>query len=197
MAIQLYKRLDVDFEDKRKRLEVSDQDDLSARLSRCTNNLCKGCVAGVYITTNESKADESISQLMQKPRIAHACHIGFSGWHNFDIMAARHSEYGLICDFNPNNKKFIEATLLGLKKTKSREEFIEVIGFGCDKIFQGGIDFFSPNMSSELDGEDKILLPSEEISRDATKERSWLFSDESFNYIKELAVHGRITREIA
>ena len=52
MAIKLYRSLDVDFKNKIQSLESSDPDNLSNRMRRCTNNVCQGCVAGVYITTN-------------------------------------------------------------------------------------------------------------------------------------------------
>ena len=192
MAIELYQPLDADFKSKIQTLESPDQDNLHNRILRCTNNMSQGCIAGVYITTNESNVDESRIALVRKPKIAHACHIGFSGWHNFDIMASRHSEYGLICDFNPNNKKFIEMTLFALKSTRSRKEFLEKMMMATDRIAQV-FDFFSPNVSKNFDGYEELLLPSEEILSNARQEGSWLFSDGAFNYIKQLALDDKIT----
>lgn len=115
-------------------------------------------------------------------------HIGFSGWHNFNIMVQRRSEFGLIVDFNPRNECLVKLTLQLLKQVKSRDKFISRMKIGLDGLSAQYYDFFSVNV-----GEDTgKITPSEEITKEIGLKDGWLSNDESFRHIQNLALQGRI-----
>ena len=161
---------------------------INSMLYACSHPELKNSLAGVYITTNETEVEKSRQALSKKPINPIGCHIGFSGWHNFNIMATRRSQAGLIVDYNPNNKVFIELTILCLKNTSSRLEFLKMAKDACSKIQKNHPDFFSPNINPTR----FQLSPEEEIEAESTLECSWLSSDTSFAHIQNLAHHERI-----
>lgn len=81
--------------------------------------------AGVYINTNEHGVKHIFDQMDSLDRVPESIHIGFSGWHNFDIMARRESSRAIICDINPENALFMHYTLKYLIRCNSKNEFIE------------------------------------------------------------------------
>jgi|GEM_PF-2013893 len=171
-------------------------EDLNSNLQGCSNEFCNGCTVGVYLTTNEDDTETTWRKLSSLPRSAHRCHIGFSGLHNFDIMAARSSEYGLICDFNPNNKKFMDAVISAVQLENSRERFIEKLEKVIKCIHEINPHFFSVNVSEEDSNDDAILEwgnPAIDFKKQTTKPTSWLYNDERFKHIQDMAKAGRIT----
>ena len=159
---------------------------LSKRLRAWNDPDCKREIVGVCITTNEEGSKEIREILKQTPPVPKSCHIGFSGWYNFDIMAVRRSTYGLICDCNPNNKVFIEKTLEILRNTPSRRSFVnQMARFVSWQDLYGG-RHFSPNPNRTA------LNVEEEVKNELTREGSWLESDETFHYIRGLAMEDRI-----
>jgi hypothetical protein len=165
---------------------------LSRRLRDLSNESCSGKVIGVYITSNEAGIEEARRVLKDTPKVQGGCHIGFSGWHNLDIMAERRSDHGLICDFNSDNKRFIEKTLTVLKGAETREGFAREMVRTVQKIEQ----VFSKNLrdrglmapppfSPPLDG--VLFDTKDEIRNELQREGSWLAKEESFQYIKSLA----------
>lgn len=156
------------------------EDPLSKRLRSFHSDEVHGEVAGVYITTNEVVPESVISHLARKTLVPNCCHIGFSGWHNFDIMALRHSAYGLLCDFNPHEREFLLFTLRTLKESSSKESFArKMIAYArtCHYAISYNFDFADPI---------------KEIAAELSREGSWLSSDESFHYIQELAMKDKI-----
>lgn len=159
------------------------EDPLSKRLRRFNDSNCHGSICGAYITTNELGLEEVMSFLMKTSRVVEGFHIGFSGWYNFDVMAARRSGRGLICDFNPDNKKFIERTLQILRTSSSRESFVKAMMEFAEG--RNGI-YFSPNDRPECIGAEN------EIRQELYRKGSWLFTEEAFNHIKNLAMSDKI-----
>lgn len=152
---------------------------LCTRIRSFNNDSCNDSVIGVYITTNEVGLETTNSVLRSHPRKPLSCHIGFSGWYNFDLMALRKSSYGIICDFNPQNRRFIEKTVQLLRESPSRQLFIAKL----TKFLQGDRSIeFSPNVTRSP------INPVDEINEELTRNGSWLCNDESFLYIRSLAM---------
>lgn len=145
---------------------------------------CAGIIHGIYLTTNESGLEETKDFLTKTPQINQGCHIGCAGWHNFDIMVLRKSAYGLILDFNPENKKLMEETLTILKESTTREIFVEKMGDYLDKKLMK----FCP----KVDAVKGTLTAKEEMMVEFKREGSWLAKEESYDYIRKLALKDKI-----
>ncbi|MBS4167892.1 hypothetical protein [Parachlamydia sp. AcF125] len=158
------------------------------KITLLNNFNLKGRIGGVYISTNESNTKKSSEFLSTYPSTLTRCHVGFSGWHNLDIIAIRRSDMGVICDFNPQNKIFLEQTLECLLRSESREEFVK----SMRKYVKESAITFSPNVSDEFREYKKGYSPGEEIRRELAREGSWLSSDAQFQYVKNLADEGKI-----
>ena len=79
---------------------------LVEKLRQFNNAGQQGQVNGLYVLTNEKRLDETRTVLQGHPRPEKkTIHIGCAGWHNFDIIAARKSDYGLIVDFQSTQCK--------------------------------------------------------------------------------------------
>lgn len=131
----------------------------------------------VFITTNEVGVEKTTSALSLHEKKVNVVHVGFSGLHNFDIMVSRRSAYGLICDISPNNKRFVDYSLEVIKSSENRQVFIEKIAEYVENNKYAFTCIFS-----------KL----KELQKEFSREGSWLFSDESFAYIKKLASDGKI-----
>ncbi|MDR3503198.1 MAG: hypothetical protein P4L79_11530 [Legionella sp.] len=162
--------------------------------------------AGVYINTNEHRVKPIFDQVSSFPRIPESIHIGFSGWHNFDIMSQRESSRGIICDINPENALFMHYTLKYLIGCSTRDEFIEKMTQfvkknkydGSRTNFEKNPDLhfvkpksikFSLNISEEYP---EHFAVTEEIALEQQRETSWLFTDERYHYIRNLALTDKI-----
>lgn len=176
----------------------TEQDPISRRIRKIDDRSCKGSVIGVYIGTNETGLGDVRKILLGTPKVNGGCHIGFSGMHNFDIMAMRKSEYGIICDFNPDNKRFLNLLVDLTKISPNRESFVKkLIAFikenekvASKELFQSpslprSSITFSLNVDSMLD-------PDQEVAGELYREGSWLSTDEGFATIKEMALKDKI-----
>lgn len=135
----------------------------------------------VFITTNESGVQDVASKLSEMKKKVKAVHVGFSGLYNFDLIVHRHSSYGLICDINPDNKRFVDHTLEVVKECDTRSEFMQKI-LPYIQENQKAFSHFSPTRSfSSLSLEEKV-----------SREGGWLSSDDSYAYIRGLAKAGKI-----
>jgi len=157
---------------------------LTQEIEELSNKKMNGDLAGVYITTNESNPLETQEILKKHPIKVNSCHIGFSGWHNLDIMAERHSSYGVICDFNPKNALLLEETLRLVRLSESREEFLKKMGPYLEKNRR----VFSPNIANG----GICVCPFEETNRQLDTPGSWLSSDRSYQHIRRLALEDKV-----
>lgn len=162
-------------------------DPIIQKITHLTNFSVKGSVAGIYITSNEANFRKVQSQLSNEAPKDNACHIGFSGWYNFDVVATRKSSYAVVCDFNPQNQEFLAKTLHLLKKSTNREEFVNYM---VDYLDTSKISF-SPNLNDDMPEYSEGYSPQEEVRRELTRDGSWLASDETFEYIKSLAENDK------
>ncbi|WP_454783638.1 LIC_10091 family protein [Legionella sp. WA2024007413] len=183
-------------------LEIVKENPLSKRLRKLDNTSITHAPKyseGVYITTNEERSDVIAELLAEKPNTGGGCHIGFSGWHNLDIMALRRSSYGVICDHNPENAYFLSVTLNNLLKSNNREQFIEKMTrfvnthdfHRLSKKTESNLDNaikFSPNFRSDARCSD----PSDEIRDHLQVKTGWLANEERFQFIKFLAHNDKI-----
>ncbi len=166
---------------------------LSRKLRALNNPDCEGSICGVYLTSNESGVNEVRKALQKKPHVSNSCHIGFSGWHNFDIMSVRKSTYGLICDFNPDNRWFIQKTLQIVSTSSDRKECVEKLVCFIDKVKKDCLrNRFLPPFSPNIHPDFEYTTEEQEIRAELAREASWLGSDESFQYIKGLVMKDRI-----
>ena len=177
------------------------EDPLTKRLHTLNNasiTVPIGATFGVYITTNEEGQRAIAEQLTLTQPVSNGCHIGFSGWHNFDIMALRNSSRGIICDANPKNALFLHATLNILRNSASRDYFIsKMVEYVSN---QGNQDDKHPeNNSQSINFMVNYHLPAEsdspadEIKAHLLEQSGWLINDERFHHIKRLAETDKIT----
>ena len=165
------------------------EDPLSRRLRTLSDQSCSDEVVGVYITTNERGLEKARSILRQKPLQPQSCHIGFSGWYNLDIISLRKSTYGILCDFSPAQKSFLEQTFNVVKQSFTRQIFVEKMLAYLNSPAGSRITF-SPNFNR---GPIICSDQREEIKSELTQDGSWLSSDEGFKYIRNLVLKDKIS----
>lgn len=193
------------------RLGIKDirEDALSKRLRRFDNDkITMSNSNGIYINTNEHEVKATAVTLSQLPLIDHSCHIGFSGWHNFDIMAQRNSSRGIICDLNPENALFLSLVLFNIRQCNSRFEFIDKISHFINTNRYDGLRSnkdrepwlgtvnalsikFSLNVSEEPPYSQHYSIK-EEVPLELKRETSWLYTDARYEYIRKLALSDKI-----
>jgi hypothetical protein len=194
------------------RLPVSVKEDpISKRLRRFDNLELKAPLptySGVYINTNERGSADTAKVLAQIPLVTQPCHIGFSGWHNFDIMAQRLSARALICDINPENALFLSHVLKFAGLYNNRHEFVEQMSQFVKKNHYVGarknIDrepwlspiestsiSFSLNVNEEPPYDDHYSV-FEEVELELQRPTSWLFTDERYAHIRNLALTDKV-----
>ncbi|KTD49401.1 hypothetical protein Lrub_0500 [Legionella rubrilucens] len=163
--------------------------------------------SGVYINTNESGVVQTAQTLDLFPRVEGGVHVGFSGWHNFDIMAQRLSSRGLICDINPENTLFLATALKYVRQCEDQDAFIEKMTAFVKKYHYGGSRDtsrssvlgkikpksikFCLNVSDEPPYPDHFTVL-EEVDLERRRETSWLYTTERYKHIRTLAVTDKI-----
>jgi hypothetical protein len=171
---------------------------LSKLLRTFNDTSCNGDLGGVYITSNETGLFSTQKILLERPLPSNSCHVGFSGLHNFDIMAIRKSNYGLICDFNPHNKVLIEEALRLLRSTLDRQDFVnQMVLFINERneeartLHENGLSQNAMKFYRNLDS--FVCTEIDQIKNALIQEGSWLASDEAFQHIKMLAMEDKIS----
>ncbi|MFC7780518.1 LIC_10091 family protein [Legionella taurinensis] len=163
--------------------------------------------SGVYINTNESGVINTAQALDLLPRVEGGMHVGFSGWHNFDIMAQRLSSRGLICDINPENTLFLTTALKYVRQCEDKDAFIEKMTAFVKKYHYGGSRDtsrssvlgkiqtksikFCLNVSDEPPYPDHFTVL-EEVDLEKLRETSWLYTAERYKHIRTLAMTDKI-----
>lgn len=194
------RNVDIKFEKPQNQPVITfsrDEDSLSRELRALSDEHSVPVLDSVFLGTNEVDTAKSAEFLSSIPNQLGGCHIGFSGWHNFDIMVMRQSRLGVICDINPRNTLFLEA-MLGLVRTAENcQDFInkaiEYIHI-TDKLFK-----FSPNINDQDEFYKQIESLSDEVEAELRRPSSWLYEESRFEYIKKLALADKIalvTRDI-
>lgn len=138
---------------------------------------------GYYsVTLRETEGAQQVlydlnnNQKENRPRL----HLGWGSYRNLDIIAARNSEYAIICDVSLHQIEMWYLTLSVLRQTKSPKEFIELF---CSLTRKNPRPRFP--LKSGLSFQDWFYL-------DINREMSWLNDVDSFLHIKNLATEQKI-----
>lgn len=160
-------------------------DGFTKYVNKLSSNKVNGSVVGVYIGTNETNRKGTFDCLGSSVASSDSCHIGFSSWFNFDIIAKRRSCRAVLIDFNPNTTAFMVKTLDCVVSSNNRMEF-------ANKIYQYISDNesnFTQNFNEDYDECDGTQ---DEVWCELKVDGGWLNSDEGFNYIRKMALEGKI-----
>lgn len=172
-----------------------EENPLSKRLRTLDNAGLTKAEPGVYLSTNETELETSHQVFQTTPKVALGCHIGFSGWFNFDVMAARRSSLGIICDINPENALFLHHILKILIPSHDRFDFVikacQYVANNNRDHLKGqdltySIDFIPNNKYPSLPS------PEDEIRLELKRKESWLNTDVAFEHIRSLALQDKI-----
>ena len=177
---------------------------LSKRLRRLDNPKLAQRVSsdmGVYINTNEVNLEQTRSSLALKPKVQGSVHVGFSGWHNFDIMALRESSCAFLPDLNPENKLFLSQVLLLLRRCPNRFYFVDQMVAFVKKynhldciLFRRDLALsisFLPNTSDDPLYRDIYSSDPDDtgqITVELQRPGSWLYTDSRYQHIRTLAL---------
>ncbi len=122
------------------------------------------------------KTLQAIEEYNKVPTDKPKCHLGVGALPNFDIMAARLSDYGVVFHSNPHNREFMNQALEFIQSSSTPEEFV-------DKITE--------YMKSNIDKYNKYSTV-DRMKAELKRPTSWLFSRSKFQHIKKLATEGKI-----
>jgi hypothetical protein len=165
-------------------------------LTRCLQKLdnltmVNDCGGGVYLGTNEVNLNVARELIQSRPKSENSVHIGFSSWHNFDLIVEGQCSRAVLCDFNPNTKTFLKTTLDLIKKSSDREEFVKKMDIYFKRlrydVFRGEGYYILDNIKYRV-----FLSEEAEVRFELTREGSWLSTDRGFDYIKMLASNDKI-----
>jgi hypothetical protein len=170
-----------------------------------------------YIGTNDYGLFriEKILREYNNRETTETCHIGVSGYYNFDIAVFRKSNRIIIFDNNEQQVKFMKQTLKSINISKNREQFINNMMLYLNIKYkeysillnEKALDFhkyktegmnFMINISED-DSYKNLKLPDDvgteaisEIIYELERKGSWLSNDDSYNYIRKLVIKDHI-----
>jgi|GEM_PF-4102386 len=146
------------------------------------NNLA-GCA---FLTTNETGVETTFESLEKVEKIARGVHIGVSGLHNWDYIAAMRSSFAILIDHSTNSCQFNSKALEILRSSPTRLVFKQKL---LEELARAPYEV-SYNF---LYGDTSILKNhSREILGWFGKSYSALHNDMRFNFLKKLALDNRI-----
>lgn len=141
------------------------------------------------------------------------CHIGFSGYFNFDIAYWRKSDRLILCDINPTQVIFMKQTIKSIKENKNRQLFkddmihyskmkdkefvIEMTNKSYHKNYKHHGMIYSPNISTDESYKNLNEFTNESIfisqlNYELNRKGSWLYDDNGYDYIRHLAINDLI-----
>lgn len=144
--------------------------------------------SAVYVVSNE-KWPPSVYEHLQSAHAAEGSgHLGISSMRNFDIMAARHSKFGILVNDCKSMERAVAIMLdVVAHKALSRDDFCSklehaILNSPCGKFVHASSHIATkPNKTLEA-----------RLKAELTRSGSWLSTDESFSYIQRLARAGAI-----
>jgi len=173
------------------------------------NDLC-------YIGTNDyglARIEKMLKEYNNHDR-EETCHIGVSGYYNFDIAVFRKSKRIIIFDNNEQQIKFMKQTLKCINISKNREQFINnmmaylnlkyeehsILLNEKDIFSRKGIIgmFFMININEDdsyknLKYDDNPGTEAiSEIIYELGRKGSWLYTEDNYNYVRKLALKDHI-----
>lgn len=149
---------------------------------------------GVYITTNELNIDKTIQAIKNKNsgdenyKSLIKCHIGVSGWFNFDVVCVNKStDIIVLFDINPQVADFLKKTYELIILNSTRELFVSSICKWFDQDESHNIMFY-PNIKYA-----DFLNPKEETKAELTRKTSWLSNAKNYDYIRSLCINQHVS----
>lgn len=158
------------------------------------SNIDQRWANSVYIGTNETGLEQS--RLILEQTKQSNCHIGVSGFYNFDIGYWRKSNFVIIFDINPNQIFFLTKSIQILCQSPNRRTFVDTL---IDQISDLS---FSINISTDKSYarlkqmDDSNPVVGDEIVQliyELNRPGSWLATDDSFDHIRKLALNDQIS----
>jgi hypothetical protein len=135
-----------------------------------------------YIFCNEERQAETISELTAIERQPGHGHLGFACWLNFDIIAATHPKYAILCDINPKLVNIYDILKETVLSSSNREEFVENI---------------RKKLGSEIDEAHGLCRDDQApFEQELRRQGGWLSTDVGFEYVKNLYRTGAIEHRI-
>ena len=172
---------------KRRRIDVV-EDSPHGDLGTNSADVAIGAASGVedsdkgkldfepYVMCNEQNQAETLNTLKNAlGKASPGAHIGFSGWFNYDIIAATKSERAVICDINVRMIEFYGIFESVLVSSANRAEFVQEF---TEALGQKGTYFDNGYL---------WMLPGE-----LNRPGSWLSTDEGFERIKTMHQDNRV-----
>jgi glyoxylase-like metal-dependent hydrolase (beta-lactamase superfamily II) len=144
----------------------------------------------VYPICNETNLDAVYKDLHQFKKPGNeSVHIGCAGWYNFDVMAIRQSAYGIVFDINKDSTDFMKMTVHLLKEKQTKEEFEKsILEYMLGKQNENSKTFFCKH-----DFETSRNIPLDKIiEHEKSRKNSWLYSETSYGYIRNLVLGGKL-----
>lgn len=157
----------------------------------------------IYMTTNETCPPFVRKWIQLAAQDGPRFHLGCAGWENLNIMVARRSEYGLIFDFNPSNTIFMTATLHVIRQCPDRIQFQTEMAKYLTPDENGNTSQIAPTLKLDLKTPaifwrlrhqmiSQPLTSIQEMTWSASLSESWLYSDATYTWIRNLALRNRI-----
>lgn len=134
-----------------------------------------------YILTNEVNLKETGRILTIYPNPKRPFHIGFSCWHNFDLIVARQSCGAIVADISDCVFEFYSETKKCVIRAENRESFVNDM-----------LNSFKDDRYQRKYCREKLSFYIDQLEKELFREESWLSTDEGFNFIKDLYQNNRI-----
>lgn len=148
---------------------------------------------GIFVVANVEPLSTPVVEQIQKyihVEPEKRCHIGCEAFFNFDIMCMRKSNYGIIFDLNPRNKKLIIIIQKLIITSNSRKDFIEKLTEKLTPIVENDKEL--KNNEKIINKYDQNECPLQRINKELERDNSWLSTDENFAHIKSLFEKNQI-----
>jgi hypothetical protein len=151
--------------------------------SLANRNNFSGCA---FLTTNESDVETTFESLEKIEKIARGVHIGVSGLHNWDYIAAMGSSFAILIDHSTNSCLFNSKALEILRSSPTRLVFKQkLLKELATASYEISYNFLYEDTS-------RLENHSREILGWIGKSYSALHNDMRFNFLKKLALDNRI-----
>lgn len=135
-----------------------------------------------YLFSNETLIHTTLNSISSDNIRTKKLHIGFGFWFNLDLIVKRNSNYAIIFDIDENLANMFYCLATAIKQSINKDSFVE--------------QFIAQLRRHEL--MDCIhSIPDETALREKLKQlkdekNSWLYSEESFQFLKQMFLQNRI-----
>lgn len=151
-----------------------------------------GCV---YAFTNEANREKTIQTLTAAPRQGpNEAHIGCAGFNNFDFVFHKRVKFCLLFDINSNMKIFLDEVIAFIRTSDTRDKFAVAMTAYFNKYTQKAsiaADFFAPEQPKLRINNPSTLEKT--FKSELENKISWLYSEESYQYVRKMALEDRIS----